>query len=69
MIQITPQMRIQSLKQERAQAGCERTGFFTTSIICQVEDRSIALYHRYPNEGMMIGCVSPHGSLAQRIAP
>jgi transposase len=37
-------MRIQSLKQERAQAGCERTGIFTTSIICQVEDRSIALY-------------------------
>jgi transposase len=28
-------MRIQSLKQERAQAGCERTGIFTTSIICQ----------------------------------
>jgi hypothetical protein len=37
-------MRIQSLKKERAQAGCERTGIFTTSIISQVEDHPIALY-------------------------
>lgn len=37
-------MRVQSLKRERAQAGCERTGIFTTSILCQVEDNSIALY-------------------------
>ncbi len=37
-------MRIQSLKKERAQAGSERTGIFTTSIISQVEDHHIALY-------------------------
>lgn len=37
-------MRIQSLKKERAQAGSERTGIFTTSIISQVEDHHLALY-------------------------
>jgi transposase len=37
-------MRIQSLKQERAQTESERTGIFTTNILCQVEDHSIALY-------------------------
>lgn len=37
-------MRIQSLKKERAQAGSERTGIFTTSIVSQLGDHHIGLY-------------------------
>jgi hypothetical protein len=37
-------MRIQSLKQEKAAAGAERTGIFTTSIISKVGPHQIALF-------------------------
>jgi len=37
-------MRVQSLKQEKAAAGAERTGIFTTSIISKVGPHQIALF-------------------------
>jgi transposase len=48
-------MRVQSLAKESASAAPERTGIFTTSLISQIQDHTIALFvtgHRHAGENL-----------------
>lgn len=57
-------MRVQSLKQQKAQSGAERTGIFTTSIISKVGPHQIALFFTGGNHaGENLDLLLKHRSL------